>query len=229
METDIISDADRIAGNTQVLGQVESEISQLEQMFIELEKLEGEKSRLADVVQSLTKEETATLAETTLSESAIVKKLSETRGRRDVQSARLRSTEDRIKVNSANLKEQGATVRRLFGSICGQLWAARQQRMLETLTELFGAPFIRSRIGPRVQLARELTDQTVPMKQLRDVNNKVSRSFDDPGAEMGTLQQHPRSWLAEVTALCNEEPRLTLLGLPTKKQPIEQPGEMAAV
>src|SRR5271165_2724797 len=58
----------------------------------ELEKFEGEKDRLSAAVQTLTEEESRILADDS-AESVIVKKLSETRTRRDVQSARLTNAE----------------------------------------------------------------------------------------------------------------------------------------
>jgi hypothetical protein len=84
METESLSDADRIAGNADVLSTVESEITQLEQMFTGLESLENGKNRLTAAVQSLTAEGARTLQDDG-SESAIVKRLGELRTRRDVQ------------------------------------------------------------------------------------------------------------------------------------------------
>ena len=159
------SDAERTRANADVLATVESEIVLLEQKFSELASLETERDRLSAAVQSLTKEEAATLAETTLSESVIVKKLAETRGRRDVQSARLISIQNKIKAHTADLADQGANVRRAFGRALAPLHTARQQRVVAMLTELFGAPFIYSHDGLRIQVLRELSDQTVLMKQ----------------------------------------------------------------
>src|ERR1700688_3666451 len=90
------SDAERIAANADVLSTVESEIVSLEQMFSRFELLKTEKDRLSSAVQSLHTEEAQILADGATSESAIVKKLIETRARMDVQNARLTSVQDKI-------------------------------------------------------------------------------------------------------------------------------------
>jgi hypothetical protein len=51
------------------------------------------------------------LSDGATSESALVRKLIELRARRDVQSARLASTQDKIKQQTADLTVQGANVR----------------------------------------------------------------------------------------------------------------------
>jgi hypothetical protein len=216
------SDADRIAGNADVLGEVESEIASLEQKFAGLESLETEKDRLTAAVQTLITEETRTLQDDG-SESAVVKKLIEIRTRRDVQSARLTNVQEKIAGHRSSLAVQGENVRRVFARIVAQLWLARQARVGAMLSELFGGP-IRLQSG-RIEL-RELTRHTSLMRQLRDVDNRLCHPIADPVQETAALQR-TRGWLAEVRDLVTNEPGLTLR-LP-KPQPIEQPREMATV
>lgn len=221
MESDI-SDTDRIAGNADVLSTVETEIVSLEQMFAGLESLKTEKDRLNAAVQNLTTEETRTLGDDA-AESVIVKKLIEIRARRDVQSARLASVEDRLKEQTAALAVQGETVRRAFARVLSPIWVTRQARAMATLTELFGGP-IHLRVG-RVEL-KELTLRMSLMKQLKDVDNRVSHPISDPQQEWAALQR-ARTWLAEITDLVTSEPGL-VLRVPAR-QAIEQPQELATV
>ena len=221
MESDI-SDTDRIAGNADVLSTVETEIVSLEQMFAGLESLKTEKDRLNAAVQNLTTEETRTLGDDA-AESVIVKKLIEIRARRDVQSARLASVEDRLKEQTAALAVQGETVRRAFARVLSPIWVTRQARAMATLTELFGGP-IHLRVG-RVEL-KELTLRMSLMKQLKDVDNRVSHPISDPQQEWAALQR-ARTWLAEITDLVTSEPG-PALRVPAR-QAIEQPQELATV
>jgi len=220
METDI-SDADRIAGNADVLSTVETEIVSLEQMFAGLESLKTEKDRLSAAVQNLTAEETRTLGDDA-AESVIVKKLIEVRARRDVQSARLASTQDKISEQTADLAVQGETVRRAFARVLSPIWVTRQARAMATLTELFGGP-IHLRVG-RVEL-KELILRMSLMKQLKDVDNRVSHPIGDPQQEWAALQR-ARTWLAEIQDLVTSEPGL-VLKVPAVQQPSQQPREMA--
>jgi hypothetical protein len=222
MEIENLSDTDR---NAVVLGTVENEIALLERHFAEIESLKVEKDRLCTAVRNLTDEETRILGDDgSGNETALVKRLGETRGRRDTQTARLRNTEDRIEAQIADLNAQGANVRKAFAGVMAQLWTARQQRVTTALNEMFG-PFIRLRIG-RAEL-RELVDQTVLMKQLKDSRNRFVQPISDPAQEKLALQR-TRTWLAEIAKLIDDE-GLTLKGFPAKQQPIEQPREMAAV
>jgi hypothetical protein len=227
MEIQTTSETERrIAGNIQVLAEVETEIVSLEKSIIELGSLETEKDRLCIAVQTLTEEETRILGDDGSSnETALVKRLGELRTRRDVQSARLTSTKERIEAQRADLADQGAAVRKAFAGVMAQLWEARRQRTTTALSEMFGGPFVRLRIG-RVEL-RELLDQTVPMKQLKDSRNRFVQTISDPAQEKLALER-TRSWLAEVKELIESEPDLTLRSV---KPPIEQrqPAEMAAV
>jgi hypothetical protein len=217
----------RIAGNIQVLAQVEAEITLLEEKFAGLESLESEKDRLATVVRNLVSEETATLAETTLTESLIVKRLGEIRGRRDVQSSRLNSVQDRITNAQADLVEQAANVRKGFSGIISKLLQSRQTRALAALTELIGSPFVRLRIG-RAELG-ELVHQTVMVKEVKTVWNTVSQSIGDPLQELQVLRLRTREWLAQARNLVENEPGLMLKNVEARQQPIEQPArEMAA-
>jgi hypothetical protein len=61
MEIESVSDAERIAGNADVLGTVELEIVRLEGAFTQLESLKTERDRLTAAVRTLTEEETRTL------------------------------------------------------------------------------------------------------------------------------------------------------------------------
>jgi hypothetical protein len=116
LETESLSDADRTTANVDILGIVETEFVSLEQMFAGLELLKTEKDRLSAAVQNLIAEETRTLGDDA-AESVIVKKLIELRARRDVQSARLISIQDKIKGQTADLAVQGE----LFGG-CSPGW-----------------------------------------------------------------------------------------------------------
>jgi DNA repair exonuclease SbcCD ATPase subunit len=230
MEIQTTSETERrIAGNVEVLSELEAEIVSLEKSIVELGSLEAEKDRLCTAVQTLTEEEARILGDDgSGSESALVKRLGELRTRRDVQSARLTSINERIEAQKADLANQGAAVRKAFATVIAQLWTARQQRVTTTLNDLFGSPFIQLRIG-RAEL-RELVDQTVLMKKLKDSRNRVVLTIGDPVQELEALRLRPRAWLAEVTDLVTNEPGLTLKNFPAKQQPIEQPArEMAAV
>jgi hypothetical protein len=223
LETESLSDADRTTANVDILGIVETEFVSLEQMFAGLELLKTEKDRLSAAVQNLIAEETRTLGDDA-AESVIVKKLIELRARRDVQSARLISIQDKIKGQTADLAVQGETVRRVFARVVGQLWVARQARATAILTELFGGP-IRLRTAGRIEL-RQLIDQMLLMRTLKDIDNRVSHSIDDQEQEIMALQRS-RIWLAEIRDLVTSEPGLVLRNVQTK-QPIEQPArEMA--
>jgi hypothetical protein len=226
MKTDI-SDVERDAANSDVLASVASEISHLEQMFADLTSLESERDRLTATVQNLHSEEAQILQETT-NEAAIIKKLTTTRGARDVQSARLVNVQDKLAAHRIDLVDQGGRVRRSFAAVMAQIWTARQQRVSAMLSELFGGlPFIRLRTG-RVTL-RELTDQAAPMIQLKDVSHRVSHAIGDPVQETAGLLRS-RTWLSDVADLVRSETTLTLRTVPAKQQPIEQPAaEMAAV
>lgn len=225
METDI-SDADRVAGNTQVLAEVESEIASLERMFTELASLGTEKDRLTTTVENLTADETRTLQDDA-AESVIVKKLIEIRARRDVQSTRLVSVENRIREQTANLSIQGEAVRRAFQAVVGRLWLSRDERITAALRELFSSDWIILRDGKRTGI-KDLVRHTQLMKEVRDLDIKVSHPIGDPAQEWAALQHRPRIWLTEVTDLVTTEPRLVLT-VSAKRQPIEQPREMAAV
>src|ERR1700693_3058190 len=102
MEIETSETERRIAGNNQVLADVEAEIVSLEQAFTKLESLESEKIRLSAAVENLTADETRTLGDDA-AESVVVKKLIEVRARLDVQKARLASTQDKIKELTADL------------------------------------------------------------------------------------------------------------------------------
>jgi hypothetical protein len=215
METD-----HRIAGNNQVLAEVEAEIVAIEQMFTKLESLENEKTRLAAAVENLTADETRTLADDA-AESVVVKKLIEIRARKDVQSARLTSTQDKIKELTADLSNQGANVRRAFQVVVGQLWTSRQTRTGVALRELFGSDWIVLRDGMRYEM-KFLAKHTQLMKEIRDFDVKVSHEISDPEQEVLALSQRSRLWLTELTDLVNREPGLVLRTVPAKqKQPIE--------
>jgi hypothetical protein len=109
-------------------------------------------------VQSLHTEEAQILADGASSESSIVKKLIETRARVDVQNARLVSTQDKIREQTAKLSNQGANVRRAFQYVVGRLFVARDARVTATLVELFG-DWIILRDGKRLEM-RHLARQT---------------------------------------------------------------------
>jgi hypothetical protein len=81
----------RIAGNVQVLAEVEAEIVSLEEAFSKIESLVKEKDRLTTAVQSLLTEEAQILSDGATNESTIVKRLLQTRATTDVQNARLAS------------------------------------------------------------------------------------------------------------------------------------------
>jgi hypothetical protein len=101
---------------------------------------------------------------------------------------------------------------------------ARQARATAILTELFGGP-IRLRTAGRIEL-RQLIDQMLLMRTLKDIDNRVSHSIDDQEQEIMALQRS-RIWLAEIRDLVTSEPGLVLRNVQTK-QPIEQPArEMA--
>lgn len=221
-----LSDADRVAGNVSVLSELESSIASLEQRFVELTSLGAEKDRLSTAVQNLSEDETRILGDDgSGNETALVKRLGELRGRRDVQSSRLNSVQDRIKIAQADLATQGAIVRRAFASVIVQLLAVRQVKALAILQELFNGP-IRPRIG-RVEL-KELVHQTVAVKQTKATWNKFALQIADPAQETAAWRR-TREWLAETKNLVENEPGLTLKGLPTKQpQPIEQPQMVAA-
>jgi len=230
METESLSDADRIAANAAALGIVESEIASLEQMYVELESLKTQKDRLSAAVQSLTEEETRTLQDDGSSESAVVKKLIEVRTRKDVQSARLTSTQDKIKAQTTGLADQGEAVRKAFRFVVGRIYASRQARVMAILSELFGCGWLILRDGKRTQMD-VFAKHTVLMRQIRDFNNKVSHAIEDPAQEELALRERPRQWLSELTDLVNGEPGLALRIVTTdQQQPIEQPAaEMAVV
>jgi hypothetical protein len=202
-------------GNLEVLAGIEGEITRLEQMREQLSSLEGERDRLNTAVQNLHFEEAQILKETT-NEAAIIKRLTTTRSARDVQSARLVSTKDKIEACAVELAEQGAVVRKAFAAVVTQLWTARQQRVMTMLSETFGSPFIRLRIG-RVEL-RELLDQTALMKQLKDSRNRFTAPISDTVQEELALRR-TRTWLQELKDLIESEPNLTLRSV---KPPIEQ-------
>jgi hypothetical protein len=187
----------RIVGNVQVLEEVESEIAELERQFAGLESLEAERERFSVSVQNLRTEEAQILQETT-NESAIVKKLTACRGARDVQTTRLRNTEEKIEVLTVGLTDQVAAVRKVFAGVMAQLWEARRQRTTTALSEMFGGPFVRLRIG-RIEL-RELLDQTQSMKNLKDSRNRFVQTISDPAQEKLALQR-TRSWLTEIKEL----------------------------
>jgi hypothetical protein len=222
METESLSDADRIAANADALSTVESEIVSLEQMLAGLESLNSEKDRLSAAVQSLTLDETRTLQDDG-SEAVIVKKLIELRTRRDVQSVRLANTQDKIKEQTAALDGQGAAVRRAFQIVVGRLFVSRESRVTETLTNLFGADWIILRDGKRLPM-KDLSKQTQLMKQARDVDIKMSHPIEDPVQEELALRQRLRTWLAEIKELVDAEPGL-VPRVPAR-QPIEQPREL---
>src|ERR1700674_3139811 len=136
METQTSGTERRIAGNNQVLADVEAEIVAIEQIFTKLESLESEKLRLSAAVENLGADEARTLADDA-AESVVVKKLIEIRARRDVQSARLTSTLDKIKELTTDLSNQGARTRRVFQVVVGRLWVSRQERATAALSELF--------------------------------------------------------------------------------------------
>jgi hypothetical protein len=230
METESLSDADRTTANAAALGTVESEIVSLEQMFAALESLKTEKDRLSAAVRTLTEEETRTLQDDGGSESAVVKKLIEIRTRRDVQSARLTSTQDKIKAQTTGLADQGESVRRAFQFVVGRLYVARETRVTATLTELFGNHWIILRDGKRLEM-KHLAKHTQLMKQVRDLDITVSHPIGDPAQEEIALRQRPRLWLTELTDFVNREPGLFIRSVPAKQQqPIEQPArEMATV
>jgi len=227
MEIETSETERRIAGNIQVLSELESEIASLERKFVEITSLESERNRLNTAVQTLTEEETRILGDDgSGNETALVKRLGELRTRRDVQTARLTSVQDKIEAQRADLADQGAAVRKAFAGVMAQLWTARQQRVTAMLSEMFGSPFIRLRIG-RVEL-RELLDQTVLMKQLKDSRNRFTAPIGDKEQETLALQRS-RTWLVEITKLINDE-GLVLRTVPVKQQPIVQPArEMATV
>ena len=224
MDIQISETERRIAGNLEVLAEVEAEIVLLEKSIAELGSLETEKDRLSTAVQALTEEETRILGDDgSGSETALVKRLSELRTKRDVQSARLINTKDKIEAHTVELAEQGAAVRKAFAGVMAQLWTARRQRMTAILTELFGAPMVRLKTG-RIEMP-ELLDQTVPMKHLKDSRNRFVQTISDPAQEKLALQR-TRSWLAEVKELIESEPDLTLRSVkPSIEQ--RQPAEMA--
>jgi hypothetical protein len=224
MEIDNISDSDRITANADVLSTVESEIGSLEQMFAGLESLEAEKDRLSAVVRNLTEEESRILQDDA-AEPVIVKKLLTTRGARDVQASRLSSVQDRINNAQTDLATQGANVRRAFAVVITQLLTARQARALAILQGLFGGP-IRPRIG-RTEL-KELVHHVVWVKEAKTTWNKFALQTSDPAQETAAWRR-TREWLAETKNLVENEPGLTLKGLPTKQpQPVENPAaEMA--
>ena len=218
------SDAERIAANADVLGRVESEIVSLEQMFSRLESLKTEKDRLSSAVQSLVADETRTLADDA-AESVFVRRLIELRARKDVQSARLTSIQDKITEQTAALDVQGANVRRAFQVVLARLWLAREARVTGNLVEQFG-DWVVLRDGKRLEM-RHLAKQTKLIKEMRDLDNKVSHPISDPVQETAALQRS-RTWLAEVRDLVTSEPGLTLM--PPKLQPIEESArELATV
>jgi hypothetical protein len=202
------ADAERNRANADFLSTVESEIVSLEQMFSRLESLKTERDRLSSAVQSLTADETRTLADDA-SESVVVKKLLEIRGRKDVQSARLVSTEGKIAEQTDALSVQGANVRRSFQVVVGRLWLSRDARVIEALVELFGAGWIVLRDGKRLEM-KHLARQTKLMKEMRDLDNKVSHPISDSVQETAALQRS-RTWLDEIRSLVEHERGLTLM------------------
>jgi hypothetical protein len=229
MQTESLSDADRIAGNAAVLDSVELEIVRLEGAFTELESLKTQKDRLSEAVRSLTEEETRTLADDGSSESAVVKKLIEIRTRKDVQNARLTSTEGKIKTQITDLADQGEAVRRAFRFVVGRLFASRQARVIATLTELFGGDWIILRDGKRAKM-EVFAKHTVLMRQVLDLNNRLLHAIEDPEQEEIALRQRPRQWLIDLTDFCTSEPGLRLKIITADQaQSIEQPQELATV
>jgi hypothetical protein len=226
METEILSDTDRIAANADALGKVESEIASLERMFAGLESLGNERDRLSAAVQGLHTEEAQILSDGATSESAVVKKLIETRARRDVQSARLASTQDKVKEQTAALAVQGTAVRRAFQIVVGRLYAWRETRVTQTLTNLFSGDWIVLRDGKRLGM-KDLARQTQLMKQARDLDIKMSHPIEDPAQEALALRQRLRTWLAELTDLVTSEGPGLVLTVPAR-QPIEEPARELA-
>jgi hypothetical protein len=224
METESLSDVDRIAGNIEVLGDVESAIVEIERQFAEAGSLAKEKDRLATAVNNLVLEEAQILSDGESSETAIVKKLIETRARKDVQSARLVATENRLAEQAAALDAQGAAVRRAFQIVVGRLYVSREKRVTQTLTSLFGADWIILRDGKRLGM-KDLGRQTQLMKQARDLDIKMSHAIEDPAQEELALRQRLRTWLSEIKNLVDAEPGL-VLRVPARQEPIEQPREM---
>jgi hypothetical protein len=215
----------RIAGNVQVLAEVEAEIVSLEEAFSKLKSLVKEKDGLTTAVQSLLTEGTQILSDSASSESIIVKRLLQTRATKDVQAARLAGTEDRLREQTADLATRGANVRRAFQFVVGRLWVARDTRVTEILVDLFAGGWIVLRDGKRLEM-RHLARQTKLMKEIRDFDVKVSHPISDAQQEDIALRQRPRLWLVELTDFVNGEPRL-VLKVPAVPQPIEQSREMA--
>lgn len=225
MEIDNISDSDRITANADVLSTVESEIGSLEQMFAALESLKTEKDRLTAAVQSLTEDEARTLQDDGSSESAVVKKLIEIRTRRDVQSARLSSTQDKIKTQKIDLANQGEAVRRAFQFVVGRFFVAREERVTAALVELFG-DWIVLRDGKRLEM-RHLAKQTRLMAQARNLDVKLSHPITDPAQEEFAMRHRLRAWLGELTDIVTREPQLAIRNVPADQQkPIEQSREL---
>jgi hypothetical protein len=155
--------------------------------------------------------------------------LIEIRTRKDVQNARLNSTQEKIKAQTTDLADQGEAVRKAFQFVVGRLYVSRETRAMAHLTELFGGDWIIWRDGKRAEM-KYLTKHTQLMKQVRDLNIMVSHSIEDPAQEEIALRQRPRQWLAELTDFCTNEPGLRLKIVTTDQpQPIEQPAAELAV
>jgi hypothetical protein len=227
METE--SDADRVAGNNLVLEDIDTQITAIEQIFSKIEFLENEKIRLSAACENLTADETRTLADDA-AESLIVKKLIEIRARKDVQFARLISTQNKIKELTANLADQAGEIRRAFRVVVGQLFLVRQTAATETLRELFKSDWIVLKDGTRYEM-KFLAKHTKAMKELRDFDVKVCHEIADPEQEILVLRQQPRLWLSALREFVASESKLVLRTASAKPQPIEQQParEMATV
>lgn len=224
METESLSDGDRATANADALSTVESEIVSLEQMFAGLESLKTEEDRLSAAVQSLHTEEAQILSDSAASESVIVKKLIETRARKDVQSARLASTQEKIREQTVALAVQGEDTRKAFARIVAQLWQSRDARVMAALIELFGGAWIVQRDGKRLEM-KHLARHTKPVREMRDLDNRLCHPHGDPVSETAALQQQPRTWLSEIRSLVDAERGLALR-VPAR-QPIEEARELA--
>jgi hypothetical protein len=223
METESLSDADRIAGNADVLSNLESEIISLEQMFTGVESLKSEKDRLSAAVRTLAEEEAHILQDDS-AEAVIVKRLLHTRATKDVQSARLASTQEKITEQQSALAIQGENVRKAFARVA-QLWQSRDVRVAATLAELFGSDWIILRDGKRLEM-RHLARHTKLIREIRDLDNRLCHPVSDPTQETAALKR-ARTWLIEIKGLIDGEPVGLALRVPAEQQPIEQPQELA--
>jgi hypothetical protein len=116
-----LSDADRIAGNTQVLAEVEAQIASLEQMFAGLESLGNEGIGFAARSTNSECGRDGNARGDDVERICHGLEAIEIRARRGVQAARLTSTQDKLKEQTANLSIQGENVRRAFARIVSQL------------------------------------------------------------------------------------------------------------